>query len=198
MTFGGAMQVPKTDRQQARHARVIEATLELAAEGGYEAVQMRDVAARADVALGTLYRYFSSKNHLMVAALAERTAELQQRIATRPPRGATPADRVIDVLRRATRALEREPAVSSALVTALASLSADDPKALALAGDIYETIGDIITIAMHDGEVPSREQVIRTLSHVWLAVLMAWVRGWMPASQMARELEQAAELLVHP
>ena len=32
------MQVPRTDRQQARHAAVIEATMELAAEGGYDFV----------------------------------------------------------------------------------------------------------------------------------------------------------------
>ena len=31
---------------------------------------MRAVAERADVALGTLYRYFPSKIHLLVSALA--------------------------------------------------------------------------------------------------------------------------------
>jgi AcrR family transcriptional regulator len=42
--------------QAARRRRVLDATLELAAVGGFDAVQMRDVAAAADVALGTLYR----------------------------------------------------------------------------------------------------------------------------------------------
>ena len=37
-------------------------------KGGYDAVQMRTVAERADVALGTLYRYFPSKIHLLVRA----------------------------------------------------------------------------------------------------------------------------------
>lgn len=190
------MQVPRTDRQQARHAAVIQATMDLASEGGYDAVQMRDVAARAGVALGTLYRYFSSKNHLLVAALARWTEELQQRLAQRPPRGETPADRVVDTLQRAARALERQPSVTSALVTALTSLSADDPKALALANEVYETIGDIITSAMQDGEARTRQEVIRVLSQVWLAALVAWVRGWAPAGQMGRDLEAAARLLI--
>jgi AcrR family transcriptional regulator len=190
------MQVPRTDRQQARHAAVIEATMELAAEGGYDAVQMRDVAARAGVALGTLYRYFSSKNHLLVAALARWTGELQQRIAARPPRGDTPAERVASTLQRATRALEREPLVGSALVTALTSLSADDPKALALANEVFESIGEIITSAMHNGQVRDKEAVIRVLSQVWLATLVEWVRGWLPDGQMGKELEQAAHLIV--
>ena len=60
-----------TPNQAARRERVIDAALELAAEGGYDAVQMRDVAGRAQVALGTIYRYFSSKDHLLAAAQVE-------------------------------------------------------------------------------------------------------------------------------
>src|SRR3954468_1409112 len=48
--------------QLARRERILEAAMELAAEGGYDAVQMREVAERADVALGTLYRYFPSRS----------------------------------------------------------------------------------------------------------------------------------------
>jgi AcrR family transcriptional regulator len=52
--------------QQDRHRRILDATISLASEGGFDAVQMRAVAERADVALGTLYRYFPSKIHLRV------------------------------------------------------------------------------------------------------------------------------------
>src|SRR5207247_454894 len=65
--------------QAARRQRVIEAAVALASDGGYDAVQMRDVAGRADVALGTLYRYFPSKDHLLIAALAEQVTALQRR-----------------------------------------------------------------------------------------------------------------------
>ena len=57
--------------QRERRDRMLEAAMKLAAEGGYDAVQMREVADGAGVALGTLYRYFPSKVHLLVAALAE-------------------------------------------------------------------------------------------------------------------------------
>src|SRR5437660_1723459 len=65
-----------TRSQQARRRRVIEAAVELAAEGGYDAVQMRDVAIRGRVAMGTIYRYFTSKDHLLSAAQLERAARL--------------------------------------------------------------------------------------------------------------------------
>ena len=47
----------------------IDAAMALGLDGGYDAVQMRDVAARADVAMGTVYRYFTSKDHLLAATL---------------------------------------------------------------------------------------------------------------------------------
>ena len=50
-----------TRSQAARRDRVLRAALELGREGGYDAVQMREVATEAGVALGTIYRYFSSR-----------------------------------------------------------------------------------------------------------------------------------------
>ncbi|TML66926.1 MAG: helix-turn-helix transcriptional regulator, partial [Actinobacteria bacterium] len=60
-----------TPNQAARRDRVLDAALVLAAEGGYDAVQMRDVATRAQVALGTIYRYFASKDHLLAECQLE-------------------------------------------------------------------------------------------------------------------------------
>jgi TetR/AcrR family transcriptional regulator, cholesterol catabolism regulator len=50
-----------TPRQRARRDRLIEAALALLEEDDYEQVQVKDVADRAGVSLGTLYNYFSSK-----------------------------------------------------------------------------------------------------------------------------------------
>jgi len=55
--------------QRERRRRILQATIEIASKGGFDAVQMRAVTQRADVALGTLYRYFPSKIHLLVSAL---------------------------------------------------------------------------------------------------------------------------------
>lgn len=185
-----------TQKQSARRQRVLEAAMRLAREGGYDAVQMRDVAARADVALGTLYRYFPSKNQLLVAALGEWARELQQRIAARPARGGSPADRVVEVLGRAVKALEREPRLTQAFLTALTSLSNDEPAGLAYARGVYGTLSEIITSAMDHGDVPHSEEVIRVLGMVWLAALIARVRGWDPPQQMPADLESAARLLI--
>src|SRR5580698_9395514 len=104
---------PLTRAQQARRQRVIDAAMMLGLDGGYEAVQMRDVAARADVAMGTVYRYFTSKDHLLAAAhgpqgAVEHPDDPRRRrlaLAKQPAQGETAAERVIEVLDRALRAM---------------------------------------------------------------------------------------------
>src|SRR5215467_5539882 len=88
--------------QRERRKRILDATLELASRGGYEAVQMRAVADRADVALGTLYRYFPSKIHLLVSGLAMEFERAEERLGRSPLPGDTAYDRVLFVLHRVT------------------------------------------------------------------------------------------------
>jgi AcrR family transcriptional regulator len=55
--------------QRARRERILAAVLELAAEGGSDAVQVREVAARANVALRTIYNYYDSRENLLYEAM---------------------------------------------------------------------------------------------------------------------------------
>src|SRR5262250_3313793 len=102
---------PGSAAQRERRKRILDATLALASKGGYDAVQMRAVAERADVALGTLYRYFPSKIHLLVSAL---TLKLDRR----PIPGDTPYERMMYVLSRVTRTMQREPLLTEAMTRA--------------------------------------------------------------------------------
>jgi AcrR family transcriptional regulator len=176
-----------------RRRRVIEAALTLAADGGYDAVQMRDVAEQGDVALGTLYRYFPSKDALLIAALFEMAEDLKNLLAQRPARGDTPADRVTDVLRRAARALERQPKVTDALV---AALSSPDPNVAEDKLEVYELLHGIVTDAM-DGSAGARHDgVVRVLGNVWFGALVARAAGMVDIGRMGDDLEEAARLLL--
>src|SRR5262245_17601728 len=84
--------------QRDRRKRILDTTIALASQGGFEAVQMRAVAEQADVALGTLYRYFPSKIHLLVSALAREFEQANATIDRRPIPGETPHERVMYVL----------------------------------------------------------------------------------------------------
>ena len=78
---------------------------------------MRDVATEANVALGTVYRYFTSKERLLLEAMVEQIETLRRAARCHARRSATtPAARVLDVLTRANTSLQRHPEVTAAMV----------------------------------------------------------------------------------
>src|SRR3954465_11475369 len=143
--------------QAARRERILDAAMELASDGGWDAVQMREVAERAGVALGTLYRYFPSKVHLLVSVLGRTFSELHESVQVDRAVG-TPQERVYRVVAVMTRYLARHRRLSGAggrgLVTADAGA----------AGDV-EAVGDLlvgfIASATHDpGETVDERDVL--------------------------------------
>ena len=66
-----------TPLQLERRERLLDAVIALVAEGHDDEMQMKDIADRAGVALGTVYRYFSSKDHLVAAALVRWAESLE-------------------------------------------------------------------------------------------------------------------------
>src|SRR5580698_1220393 len=180
--------------QRDRHRRILDATLALASKGGYEAVQMRTVAERADVALGTLYRYFPSKIHLLVSGLAREFERAQERLDRRPIPGATPYDRMVYVLGRVSRSMQREPMLTEAMTRAFMFA---DPSAAAEVNAVARLMEQMLTRAMHEGE-PSNDDkaVARVIGDVFLSNLVAWVTRRASADDVSNHLELAARLLL--
>lgn len=111
-----------TSGQLARRAKIIEEVIDLIGEVGPDAVQMRDVAQRSEVALATLYRYFSSKENLLAAALADWQKRLTRRILAGGGAGdGDPLPGVLDYLRRAQRAFNRNPEMTALMLQLMRS-----------------------------------------------------------------------------
>ena len=180
--------------QRDRHRRILDATLVLASKGGYEAVQMRTVAERADVALGTLYRYFPSKIHLLVSALARELERYLEHLEGRPIPGETPHARVLHVLGRATRSMQREPMLTEAMTRAFMFA---DLRVANEVNTVARLMERMFTRAMHEGE-PSADDIAiaRVIGDVWLSNLVAWVTRRASAEDVSNHLELAARLLL--
>ncbi len=171
--------------------------MRLATSGGWDGVQMRDVASEARVALGTVYRYFSSKDRLLLEAMVEQQEALRDELRGNPPGGATAADRVVRVLRRGNDSLHIYPDATAAMVRAFGSARPED-------ADIVENVSalmtEVITGAIHagtDDEPTERDaRVARVIMEVWAASLIAWVGGVHPAERVDSDLENAARLLL--
>jgi AcrR family transcriptional regulator len=67
--------------QQERYEKVLRATIDIAREGGYDAVQIRTVAKRSGVAMGTVYTYFQSRDNLLYRAMVAWNARVAEQVA---------------------------------------------------------------------------------------------------------------------
>ncbi|MFC8179544.1 cholesterol catabolism transcriptional regulator KstR [Rhodococcus sp. 14-2470-1b] len=181
-----------SEAQRERRRRILDSTLALASKGGYDAVQMRAVAERADVAVGTLYRYFPSKVHLLVSALAR---EFEKIAAKRTfPSGRTPRERMHLVLSQITRAMQRDPLLTEAMTRAFMSA---DASAAAEVDHVGRLMDRMFAEAMSDGE-PTQLQlnIARVVSDVWLSNLVAWLTRRSSANDVATRLELTVDLLL--
>ncbi|MDH4169350.1 MAG: TetR family transcriptional regulator [Acidimicrobiia bacterium] len=183
-----------TERQAERRRRVILAGVSLASEGGYDAVQMREVASRADVALGTIYHYFSSKDHLLAAALHDWIEQFAHQVEQRPARGGSDRERVLDLLSRFTEAMSADRSLSAAVVTGFVSPSVE-------IADIQDQLHRSWSTAVGSAFDPhrddvQRDRIVRVIEHVWFSGLIGWVMGWMPLEQAISELHEAVDLLL--
>jgi AcrR family transcriptional regulator len=187
--------------QRDRRKRILDATIALASKGGFDAVQMRAVAERADVALGTLYRYFPSKIHLLVSALAREFEQANATLDRKPVPGDTAADRVIYVLSRNTRALQRDPNLTEALTRAFMFADAS------VANEIHAVgmhVTRMLMRALHDDSVTSDEvepteediAIAKVIGDVWLASLVQWVTGRASAADVSKSIDVAVRLLL--
>ena len=188
-----------SDAQRERRRRILDATYQLASSGGFDAVQMRAVADQADVALGTLYRYFPSKIHLLVSALGRQLEQADTAQTARPVPGDTAADRVIYLLKRTTRGLQGDPHLTEALTRAFMFADAS------VATEIHRVgllLSSMLTHAMrpedaHNDVLTDDDIAIaRVVGDVWLSSLVAWVTGRSTAEETAAHMEYAVRLLL--
>jgi AcrR family transcriptional regulator len=77
--------------------RILDAALSLFASNGYEATTMRDIAAAAGCSLGLTYRYFASKEDLVLELYGWLAAQLEEQVRLLP--AASIADRFHHLMR---------------------------------------------------------------------------------------------------
>jgi AcrR family transcriptional regulator len=181
--------------QRDRRRRILDATITLASKGGFDAVQMRAVAEQADVALGTLYRYFPSKIHLLVSALAREFERTQDKIDRAILRGDTPYDRIMLMLGGITKAMQRDPQLTEAMTRAFMFA---DASAAAEVDAVGRLMDSMFARAMSNNSDPTEEQlaIARVISDVWLSNLVAWVTRRASATDVANRLELTIGLLL--
>jgi AcrR family transcriptional regulator len=191
--------------QVKRMRRIVDAAVRLAEGGGFEAVRLRDVAEASDVALGTLYKYFHSKEDILLFALNEEVGRLEAAIVTRPITGGEALERVETLFVRATSGLTRRPHFARAVLRSIAG--GDLGMSLKVAGFMLRMTR--LVVAAERGEAPNvaepvdapygteREgQIAIVLINFWFSSLSGWAGGLHSAREVAEQVRTAAALLM--
>jgi AcrR family transcriptional regulator len=172
-----------TASQFARRERIVRVALKLLVHGDYEKIQMKDVAEGSDVALGTVYRYFTSKEHLFAAVQLEWVKSLHRQILKHPPIGDSNLERLSQVLHQSVRAFQTQPQFYRVLLVLEVT---KDP----FAKELYEVMARETEATYLESVSGLDPTMASNLLGVVQAVLGAQLRSWVLGRQSIDEVKQ--------
>lgn len=181
--------------QQARRGTIVRGAITLLEQGEYDAIQMRDVAEEAGVALATIYRYFTSKEHLYAAALLEwaSTFPTQGRAAT--SEASSDEERLRALMRRAIRAFERYPQMLRAEIVVESS---HDANARALFEQFAALNVGTLQHALASTDPESAAGIVETANSVMVTRLRSWALGRASIHDVQRSVDRTLDLIFSP
>jgi TetR/AcrR family transcriptional regulator, cholesterol catabolism regulator len=180
--------------QRERRERIVRAALRSLANSDYDRVKVLEVARDSGVALGTLYRYFTSKEHLFAAAFLTWQESLKRKLDRAAPPEGTERDRVRDVLHRTIRAFQLQPQFYRVLMVLQ---TASDPYVV----DIYRSLDKVfiqIVQSAFNGDTRSdadHQAIISTLSAVLDGGLRGWIMGRVTIENVYDSIDSAIRLI---
>jgi len=112
-------------KQQRRQA-ILDAALDVFIGKGYQVATIDDIATRAGLSVGAIYRYFRNKSEIMVSLVAERLGRTPEIFARLTQSSGDPwerLDKCIDLFARSLRV--RHPVTTRLLLVALSEAVQD-------------------------------------------------------------------------
>ncbi|BBY90714.1 HTH-type transcriptional repressor KstR [Mycobacterium gallinarum] len=172
----------------------MDAALTVAASGGYDAVHMRTVAERAGIAVGTLYRYFPAKTHLLVAALIREFQRLDT-AGDWATGASTPQERLDRLTEHLHGRWQRDPLLTDAMTRAFVMA---DTRAAAELDRAAAAIETLLARTLTGGEpAPADLRVAGIIADIWLANLVAFIGDRLSAAETRGRIDRATRRVVH-
>jgi TetR/AcrR family transcriptional regulator, cholesterol catabolism regulator len=188
---------PETPAQQERYDRVVAAAAGVLAAGGVDAVQMKDLAQRAEVSLATLYRYFPSKEYVLLAVCLARYQEAARKVFAEVPQGDTIRERVTSHLMREFGAQQREQQLTAALTQALTGTARSYSEMIEAVEHLHFQI--LRHVASGGGRLTEQQQkLLAVVIDIFSAATRRWLAGTYSVAEARYQIEVGCELLELP
>jgi AcrR family transcriptional regulator len=172
-------------RQRARQERILAAARGLIAEKGYDGLTMRDLARASGVSDKTLYNLFTSKDRLVLSAVADLLDAIGQRVA-----GCDPAAGLATLLQYSDCMMQQvldTPAYAQAMATSLFQADARSPLVGVLLSSNERFLRRELRHALQRKELVADVDppvLARLLgAHMW-GVLLMWNKGLLDVHEL--------------
>jgi len=189
----------ESSQMDERSRRIVMTAMTLAEEGGFEAVRLRDVATHANVALGTVYKRFSSKEDMLVAALGLEMGRLAHVVEFHPLEGHSTLQRVIEFFTRITQSMMDRPNFTRAVLRAVVSGEPDlADKVIRFHSQMIEMIVKAIT-SDKASSLPAHKAALlaNTLQQIWFTALVGWMGGLHGSAEAIKQVEIVAKVMLN-
>jgi AcrR family transcriptional regulator len=165
-------------RQERTRAVILRAARTIVAESGLAGANMADVARQADVAVGTVYRYFPSKAGLLTEVVRDtcrHELDVVREVAEAPGRAADRLHAAVTLF--AQRAL-RSGRVAFAMIAEPATATTETLR-LSIRADLAAILATVVAGGLAEGELPDQDPttagvaVVGAVSEVLVARMAA-------------------------
>lgn len=183
--------IRRTPKGTMTQQRILDAALALFASKGYEETTMRDIAAAADCSLGLTYRYFASKEDLILELYRWLAEQLEQQVSQLPT--GSMSNRFQSLMRGLLEVMTPHRRTLGALFGA-----ALDPHSRAgLFGEAGAAIRQrarsaYVTVVAKSTNAPRRAQQVDELATllygVQLALVLFWLQDLTPNARRTHDL----------
>ena len=187
----------QTPQGAAARDRLYATAVRLIASRGYEATTLRDIAKEASVSVGLLYRYFPSKQAIVIALYDELSTEYAREAAEMPP--GKWRERFVFALNTSLDVLKPHQVALRALTPVLVG---DPDEGIFAASTAFSRLRvqrvfeDAVTEATDAPKRPLAEALGRLLYLVHLAVLLWWLLDKSPNQRATAALVSLTQQLL--
>ena len=183
----------------AARDRLYETAIRMINERGYEATTLREIAKEANVSVGLLYRYFPSKQAVIIALYEELSRDFSRQAAAMNP--GKWRDRFLFALQTSLRALHPHRTTLRALMPVLIADPEDGVFAEGTAFSrvrVQQVFEDAVAGATDAPKAPVAGALGRLLYLLHLAVLLWWLIDKTPRQRATAALVALTEQMLPP
>jgi AcrR family transcriptional regulator len=171
--------------------RVLATVTSMLETGGTDAVELAKVARQARVSMTTIYKYFGSRDELIVAAI-EAWMDLHiYRPVARSPKGASVLDAMLRQFRQLLKPWEQTPRVAEAFMRAQFG-----PGGERLRAQGFAAVEPVTRSLFHDIDPDYAEDAMMIITNVMFSLLFRFAAGEIAVTEIRPAMERTLRRLL--